>query len=243
MILEIDMGNTRLKWRLRNESVSVARGCMQADGDVSLLNEILDQFSQPITHVWIASVMDDMRNQAVAYFILKKLAIAPQFARATHEHMGVKNGYREPERLGVDRWLAALAAYQLIRGPCVVVDCGSAMTVDLIDSQGMHLGGYIAPGEAMMRSSLAVKTHGVQVAESTIVRSVAPGRDTESAVSAAQAAMAIGLVRQAVRELTVDGAAPQLVLTGGDAAWLKPMYPDALIVVDLVLDGLALVFA
>ena len=86
------------------------------------------------------------------------------------------------ESLGVDRWLALLAAHRHApTEPLMVLDCGSAITLDLLVVGGRHLGGYIVPGLALMRSSLLSETAGVAVEALSSVTSC-PGRDTSTAV-------------------------------------------------------------
>ena len=72
------------------------------------------------------------------------------------------SGYRDPERLGVDRWLALIAARERSKQPTVIVDAGSACTIDLLDSEGRHLGGYILPGLTAMGEALVRGTHQIQ---------------------------------------------------------------------------------
>jgi len=84
-----------------------------------------------------------------------KFNCEPEFARPTIVCAGMRNGYKHPEMLGVDRWLAGLAAWAQSNGnPCLVIDAGSALTIDTINEQGVFLGGYIIPGLVMMQQSL-----------------------------------------------------------------------------------------
>ena len=71
---------------------------------------------------------------------------------------GVTNGYQEFQYLGVDRWLTLVAAHQIRKEPTVIIDIGTAITVDLLDEYGCHLGGWIAPGYKMMVSSVLDNT-------------------------------------------------------------------------------------
>jgi type III pantothenate kinase len=87
-----------------------------------------------------------------------QFGIAPQFARSTFTAANVSSAYDVPERLGVDRWLAMLAAYNSLSEAVVVIDLGSAMTADGISKAGHHVGGYIAPGLRMMAQSLLART-------------------------------------------------------------------------------------
>jgi type III pantothenate kinase len=77
---------------------------------------------------------------------------------AKAEQCGVRNGYAQPQRLGSDRWAALIAAWHDVRGACLVVNCGTATTVDALSIEGEFLGGLILPGLDMMLRSLATGT-------------------------------------------------------------------------------------
>lgn len=248
MILELDMGNTRIKWRVRHESGKVFRGSMSSKVPWGVLaQEVASVLSDSdhnyrLTRVLVASVLGETRNQDFRSWCESEYALSPEFAKSEPVMNGVINGYKIPEQLGVDRWLAIMAGYEAVHQACVIVDCGSALTVDLIDEQGLHLGGYIAPGVQLMRRALRLDTAGVAVYEGVSLFAVAPGQDTESAVSAAQGAMICGLLERALGCLRgrVGSSAITLVITGGDARSLLAQYPEALWLPELVLDGLVL---
>ena len=244
MILQIDRGNTRLKWRLREDRRDVAHGAIPNDEVYSSLSSILA--GQSIQHIFIVSVLGEAQDRAFADWAVKEFGVMPRFARAESKCAGVTNGYAFPERLGVDRWLAMIAGYTRVNRSCVVVDCGSAITVDLLDQQGVHHGGYIAPGIVAMQRALSINTQGVKVQGGVISTDLAPGRDTVSAVSAAQLAMMVGLVQQAIKQLSlIESSAfpPALLFTGGDGPLLAKFFNTAVLVPDLVLDGLELIFS
>ena len=143
------------------------------------------------------------------------------------------------EKLGVDRWLSILAARAQSHEACIVVDCGSAITVDLITSQGEHLGGYIAPGLRLMREALSTKTTAINLGKIGYSESAFPGRNTVQAIKSAELAMFMGLIAQAKNILGNYEAGECLVwLTGGDGEWLSSMLAESKFVEDLVLDGL-----
>jgi type III pantothenate kinase len=247
VILELDMGNTRIKWRLRGDSGKVARGNLPSMSPwldlAQAVNIALKDFGgTSLERILVASVLGEARNQDFLVWCKTEFALCPEFARSQSSAGGVVNGYLNPERLGVDRWLVILASFNFAREACVIADCGSALTVDLIDGEGRHLGGYIAPGLQIMRRALRLNTEGVLVDELSYALALTPGRDTESAVCAAQGAMTCGLLERALlqlRELT-NCDVPKLFVTGGDAERLLSYFPEAIWRPELVLDGLAL---
>jgi type III pantothenate kinase len=178
---------------------------------------------------------------------LANLALRPLFARSGVACGMVRNGYREAQTLGVDRWLGMIAAFKLANKlankACVVVSCGTAITLDLVAQDGEHLGGFIAPGLNLMLDSLTSGTRQIQLSQSMLALELSPGTTTSNAVYSACAAMLTGLIDNGVRQLSKDdlNLEFQMVFTGGDASKLLPFYPLALIVPDLVMDGLGCV--
>lgn len=253
MILELDQGNTRGKWRLiRNQSAAgedevVARGTF-APGpwwrEAALPAAWIERAP---TRVRIANVAGGEVERAISARLQLDLGIAAEFARVTAECGGVRCAYSQVERLGVDRWLAVLAAHHRSPAPALVVDCGSAVTLDLLGIGGEHLGGYILPGLGLMRRALSSDTDAVKVAECFAPgMSLAPGRNTADAVNRGLPLMVLGAVDRALdflRQHCAAGgvSASRLILTGGDGALLASFLPQPyLLLHDLVMEGLAL---
>lgn len=146
----------------------------------------------------------------------------------------------EPERVGVDRLLAALAAHQRTCGPCIVVDFGTAITVNPVRHDGALMGGAILPGLALMARALAQGT--AALPEVRLDETPPPiGANTGQAIAAGLvhgAAGAVARLIDAARERL--GAAARVILTGGDAARIAPLLaPDCRDVrPNLVLEGL-----
>ncbi len=153
---------------------------------------------------------------------------------------GIDVAAETPEAVGADRLLAAGAAFRLARGPVIVVDAGTALTVDLVSAGGCFLGGTIAPGLNAMADALA---SGTSLLPEVIIRAPASavGRDTPECIRAGVVFGAAGAVDRVVEELiaTADGA-PRVFLTGGDATFLSPYIRSPHVSEpDLVLRGLA----
>ena len=243
MILELDLGNTRGKWRLLGAGEVVARGTLVvADIHSGHLPEQWMRL-QP-RRVRAANVAGREAAAGLEQALRAELGLPVEFARVEPCCAGVTCAYREIERLGVDRWLAVLAAHDRDAGPALVVDCGSAVTLDLLDTGGLHLGGYILPGLELMRRALYRDTAAVQVPPGFAAgMSLAPGDSTEQAVSRGLPLMVLGAMERALQYLRRERGAtrPRLWLTGGDADLISSLceWPHEL-VPELVLDGLAL---
>lgn len=150
---------------------------------------------------------------------------------------------KDPKVVGVDRVCAAFATYDRIGTGCITVDFGTAVTVDLVDDDGIFLGGAILPGVKLQLRSLCEHTSALPDVEAG-VPDLPYGRDT---VEAIQTGVCRGIAG-AVRAL-VEGYAthlnhwPQVVGTGGDVAFMKP-YIDVIdtFATDLTLRGIGLAY-
>ena len=238
MILEFDLGNTAAKWRLLRESSVVAQGRVN---ELAALDIRLDE---PVTAVRVASVRGEERERELTRWCAESLGVEPTFARSSSFCAGVSNAYKEPARLGVDRWLAVIAAFHRHPEGALVVDAGTALTIDLVDARGEHLGGYILPGLNLMQQSLRQDTARIRYTE-TRAPELEPGKSTAEAVAngaALAAAASVAAARVQARERLGGNCAA--LLTGGDAPLLMRLLgekaDDFAYSPDLVLDGLVL---
>lgn len=236
MILECDIGNSFCKWRIIDASGQAKRaGSFAYDQgfDAILL--------QPdIKRVRVACVAGDETEERFRQWLVSVLGLEAEFARTTSQCAEVSCAYSKPSKLGVDRWLALIAGYQQVKGAVLVVDVGSALTVDAVDAAGVHLGGYIVPGQQLMANSLLRDTE--QVTFELVLAAASPrfGATTDDSVYGGIAAALLGAVNVAVAEASKqipEGFA--ILLTGGGGQVLQEHMPaDAQLVPDLVLNGL-----
>jgi type III pantothenate kinase len=146
----------------------------------------------------------------------------PIFKAGRDLEIPIINKTEFPERVGVDRLLNALAAYRLKKGAVVVVDVGTAITVDAVSPKGEFLGGAIAPGLRLASLSLAEKTSLLPLVEVTGPSS-AIGKNTEEAIKSGVFWGAVGLVDALVGRVWEQlGEDASVVLTGGDAPLIAP---------------------
>jgi type III pantothenate kinase len=235
MLLECDLGNSRCKWRLLSEGGVVSRGKVNyCDG---LFEELLPK--EKVRRVRAASVAGKEINQALVSAVKSRYGLRPEWASSQTQCAGVKNAYQCPEQLGIDRWLAVVAAYNT-KGAAIVVDAGSALTLDVVSADGLHLGGYIVPGNELMSRSLIQGTAKVRYESESEVLGLSFGQDTAGSVLAGIAAAQLGVVNVAISKASTLGVGNACVLlTGGGAKAIA----DGLLVAsevcpELVLDGL-----
>ena len=240
MKLLLDLGNSRLKWALQAQPCSwLAHGAVgwQQDG-AATLRLAWAQLPAPAA-VLGASVVDAAREAQLAALVAERFGSAPFWLRTPASACGVRNAYAEPQRLGVDRFLAMVAARAEGRAPCVLAGVGTALTLDALAADGRHLGGLIAPGPQLMQQSLLGATAQVRPQRPGQILELADNTADAVASGCWQAAAAL-IERFATRlagELGVDAG---LILDGGDAATLLPLLAlPAQLVRDGVLRGLA----
>ena len=238
MNLLVDIGNTRLKWAiLQNGELVTGRALVNRQITRHELIEAWKLQMSPeclaIACVSSTSLLELVLSVAVELWPMIEIIRAKSQAYAFDVH----NAYQQPEKLGVDRWLALVATRKHYQLPACIVDCGTAITVDLIDADGKHQGGLISPGLTLMKKSLAEGTEALQFYETNYA--FGPANFTEAAIYSGTLAAAAGLIEHV---LTTQSSVMQLILTGGDAEIIaKQLGIKPVIDTDLVLRGLAIV--
>ena len=241
MILQIDAGNTRIKWRVIEASSALTKAPKTVVEGNQLTASILagEPLLLPALTALTVAQLSNVAGDRIAENLSKQLqtqfAISLKVARVSPQVGLVSCGYTVPETLGVDRWLVVLAAFRQTAGAAVVVDAGSALTVDIINSAGVHQGGYIVPGLRLLQESLWQGTDRVKVDQSASGEQPIPGVTTEQAVSHGSTLMLVAFIERLAAEHRAE-----LIITGGDALLLKSQLASkADYCPDLVLDGLS----
>lgn len=242
MILELDCGNSFIKWRLVKKGGLKAEHVGVVGSDAELI-EAVRETGQRVEFARLVSVRSDTETEQLMEAIAEQFKVVCERAQPVVELAGVRNGYEDYQRLGLDRWLALVGAYQLSKSNCLVLDLGTAVTSDLVTRDGEHLGGYICPGMPLMRNQLCTHTRRIrydQPAAEEARHSSAPGRSTAEAVERGCAIMLRGFVQAQLEVAAAHlGNDFSVFITGGDAALVEEMLPQARIVPDLVFIGLA----
>jgi type III pantothenate kinase len=241
-VLLVDIGNSRIKWarlvngRLRQRHAAAHAGWRAPDYARLFRGARVEQ-------AWVASVAGPAAGRALAA-AARRAGARAHFVVVPRRAGGVRVGYVEPWRLGVDRFVAAVGAHQLFRRvPLCVVGVGTAMTIDLIDGRGRHRGGVITPGPTLMVDTLLSETSGIRrrARGGGAVGRGLFGRSTRAAVVQGSRYAAAALIDRAVEEAArAVGRNPLVVITGGGAEVVRPLIHSAGVgVPDLVLRGLA----
>jgi type III pantothenate kinase len=172
--------------------------------------------------------------------VLADLTIPLVWLRASDTLAGVINRYDCPEQLGADRWAALIGAHHLHGGASLVVNAGTATTMDAIDANGVFHGGLILPGLTLMLTSLANATAQLPAANGS---HTALPRNTDDAIASGAIEATVGAIERMFKQVAAEPSASCL-LTGGAASELAPHLRIPLQQVDdLVLKGLLRVAA
>jgi type III pantothenate kinase len=244
MKLLVDVGNTRVKWALLSADgqLSPQQAAAHADWSVDDWQQALFGATRvdAVLAVTVAGAASRESLEAAA----RRAGAGPvEFVDSTASRAGVRNAYPDPRLLGADRWVAVIGAWHLARRTCLVVDVGTAATLDAVDAGGRHLGGFIVPGPDLMVRSLHAGTSNLasHAAASVAGRDTLLADNTREAIERGCRVAIAALVDRTHAELA-RGAPdpPALFCTGGAVDEILPyVLATHERVPELVLRGLA----
>ncbi|MFZ2725896.1 MAG: type III pantothenate kinase [Methylococcaceae bacterium] len=241
MNLLIDMGNSRLKWAMSGKGViqtSHALSNHQLNAQ-NLREAWADLQPQGVYIACVGATPLLAIVQSVVANLWQGLDI--MMAKSTAQAFGVQNAYAQAEKLGVDRWLAVLAATRLYNGAVCVIDCGTAITIDVVDAQGVHQGGLISTGLNLMQTALNKATQQLPIiTQQQTITEFTLANNTQAAIAQGTLAMAVGFIDYVMAQLVSSEIT--FLITGGDAQSISAHLKQSVIIDnDLVLRGLALI--
>jgi type III pantothenate kinase len=245
MNLLIDIGNSRLKW------------AWQENGRLTRLDSVehpkgrFDSFAKkqwgdrPAPERVLMSAVGPPRiRQAVEKYALKAWSRDVVTLESPASGNGVVNAYDAPARLGSDRWAALVAVHEAYQAAACIVDCGTAITLDAINADGVHQGGLIVPGLNLMRTAISSTAPGVQLdGGGKQMPASLLARNTEDAVVGGTLYGVIAMIDRMVADITSEmGMDTVCVITGGDAPAVLPLLAGEFIHrPNLVLEGLGVI--
>jgi type III pantothenate kinase len=239
-MLVVDVGNSRLKWG-RCDGAAVADSVALPPDEAAWQRQLRAwQLEGPV--LWaVASVQPERRQRFTAWARDRgdSVRVVEDPAR-----LPLRVLVERPDWVGIDRLLDAVAANHRRQPgrPAVLIDAGSAVTVDWLDADGAFRGGSIFPGLRLMALALHEHTALLPLVEVSQPRPTVPATSTPAAMVAGMYWAAVGGIRALAREMAAGSAAPHLFLTGGDAALLAPALdgPDLCVWPTMTLEGLRL---
>lgn len=234
MNLLLDLGNSRLKWACtENNQLQLGQTLPHSDITPQMLHTLWQNLRPEkiaVSCVGKTELLDVITT--LARELWRDIPI--HFATTQTRAFDVTNGYLQPEKLGVDRWLALIAVRQKTTTSVCVVDCGTAITVDVLNEKGKHQGGLICAGLTLMKTALAFNTADLPLAN--LSHNVGLAIETEAAIYNGTLFAACGLIERVMQELPENTA---LFLTGGDALIIAEQLARPLTLeTNLVLQGL-----
>lgn len=237
MKLLLDIGNSRLKSAYAHrEQLFLLSAVLQNEPD--FIAQLARQW-QALPEVPIELVISCVGRPENIQRILNLAeslwpGIRTKIPKAQAFALDVRNAYPEPQKLGIDRWLALIAVRQICPENVCVIDCGTAITIDFMSAHGQHLGGLISPGLTLMKQALARGTEQLMFNEKNYLPGLA--NHTEAAIYSGTLFAAAGLIEKVLNSQTTPC---KLFLTGGDAPLLATqLNREFCIVPELVLQGL-----
>lgn len=246
MILLVDIGNSRIKWaRLSGgKPAEVDAVIRDKTGIKRVLSKVWKDLDK-VERVVVANVGGPKIAEQFKEWTENCWQVTPEFLLTRGNSYGVRNAYTKPETLGVDRWLALIAVRQHYRSAnsksaTCIVDCGSAITIDVLAADGKHLGGLIIPGLNTMSKLLVDNTAGIDGIVEEMEYSLLAST-TSTAVNAGALYASVAFIDRVGADLaaTIKGSL-KYVITGGDASKITPLLRDKYEhIPDLVLRGLA----
>ncbi|MET0733422.1 MAG: type III pantothenate kinase [Casimicrobiaceae bacterium] len=239
MILVIDSGNSRMKWGLHGPRGWVAQGVVANAELATLALRDWQNLPRPARVVGVNVAGEAARVRVEGQ--LARWRVPIEWLTASTEAAGVVNRYERPAQLGADRWASLVAARkraiasELFPPPCVVVNAGTAVTVDALDAEGVFRGGLILPGLALMLRALA---------DNTAALKVPPGEfqefptNTPNALHTGAVQAVCGAIELTRLGLRREDAGAKCYIAGGAAHLIAPHLSEPVEVVDnLVLEG------
>ncbi len=235
-MLLLDVGNSRCKWALLRNGQWMQHGVF-GNTEWGTMQQDFAQLPPPsrilVSNVAGAPMAERLRA------ICAKWQCPLEFVSAQTQQCGVRNGYQQPQRLGSDRWAALIAARRRTSTACLVVNCGTATTVDALSQEGEFLGGLIFPGMYLMQQSLLGNTAQLS-GQSGELRDFP--LNTADAMHSGVLRATLGAIEHQYALLAAGNIGTRCVLSGGAADQVQAYLSMPLDYVDnLVLHGLQII--
>ncbi|MGB0849529.1 MAG: type III pantothenate kinase [Thiolinea sp.] len=228
-ILLVDAGNTRLKWLWVNEgdfheqsqqAETYAVGESPQDGALRVLEALLNQYQpEKVTLVHVLGA----EFSHVLGIVCRRLGCELQLVKAGHEVAGIRSAYANPAHFGADRLVALIAArFFAQNSPAIIIDCGTAVTVDAVLPDGQHLGGLILPGLQLLSDALIQRTQAKHMSDPVFEAPVVFADNTAQGMGSgclfSLTGAIEGICQRMCDEMSDNPQSVMKIICGGDAA-------------------------
>ena len=232
----VDIGNSRTKYQSINKGITADKITV----DNTVINEQWLNFNWgSASSISLASVTGGSLINLIKQWSVK-YKIAIHFITSEKQRFGIINCYEKPESLGVDRWLSLIGGAKIYPNMgLIIVDAGTATTLDVLDKEGKHQGGWILSGINLMLDQIGKNTSKVKYDVSDIP-SIYFGRSTSDCVNNAAWAATVGMINLGIAEAAQQYSITYCVLLGGNAKKLSSFidFPNLIVNEDLIFEGL-----
>lgn len=246
MDLLIDSGNSRIKWAYSQGGQLRAHGSAARGAGIPDAAQAAWQAGPCPTRVMVANVAGHRFAVQLDQWLQARWQLVAECIQVNPDQGGIHLAYAQPERLGVDRWLAMVAAVHDTTGPVAVIDAGTALTLDVVTHDGWHEGGIIVPGIELMAEALLRKSSGIQFGTQgdTAATTTGPlGTDTHSAIEKGSLYAVTGAIEHALarRGATAQSGLSVIICGGHAALVMAELNLQCRPVPDLVLRGMQII--
>lgn len=224
--LLIDIGNSCVKWVFVTETQAIppcSTSSANVDSLPSLFKWIQNQ-EQDIDSVWVSNVLG-LKVESLIQDCWQPYSVNVHFVKTPSSYMGLTIAYTDPSCFGVDRFLSMLAVKQVTTSSFCCIDIGTAITLDVVNQQGQHLGGHILPGLRLFPTLLGRHTFACQEKDGMheLEYTCSLANQTQTAMQNGAITAVTAYLEYMMRSLTTElGSDVIFYLTGGDSAIFLP---------------------
>lgn len=232
----VDIGNTRTKYLIEQGNGKNIRGITD---NKKITEHWLSKYWDIASHLMIASVKSGLLTELISRWAGEN-KVDVSFIESEKKRFGITNSYQQPKTLGVDRWLTLVGASSLFpNSGVIIIDAGTATTLDVLDENGMHQGGWILSGIDLLLSQLNNNTSKV-LFEVSELADTGFGQSTSECVNNAAWAATIGMINTGIIKAKNTYNIKHCILLGGNAARVELFieFTDVQIINDLIFEGL-----
>ena len=215
MKLLIDIGNTTTSIGLWDSNkLSKVSNFNNKD----FLNKVKKYIKTSITNIIFTSVISAKDNKLIYSHLRQIFKCEVRQLKSSSSFLGVTNGYKQPSKLGDDRWVTIVASYITYKSPLVIVDCGTAVSIDIVNNEGIHYGGYILAGIDGYKRCFenAYNLKNTKLIETTKLKKKSLPVKTDDGITQGYLRMIISLIESIYNELNKNKKqSPRLLISGG----------------------------
>ena len=224
MKLLLDIGNSSVNWASEEESKFFSQGSFMYDKN-NFENSLQKNISltKNTSKILVSNVAGSDIFNSLNSWVKKHGSLELWQSCINRKFKGLKISYTKTEQMGIDRWLSMVACWERYQSSLCIVSCGTALTIDSVDSDGNHLGGYILPGIDLMQKTLIKNTENINFSIKNDP-SIDYASDTKTAVNNGAFLALVSTIDHVVNKFKLElGGVPKCIIYGGNAPLVKSL--------------------